>query len=63
MALRWLIQQNHNTNFIGFGAGPAGGEQALPTDNRRIQLMANIVGTLPRGRNTLNPFLCTSVGR
>ncbi|XP_065527270.1 cytohesin-interacting protein isoform X1 [Lathamus discolor] len=50
MALRWLNQQNHNANFIGFSADPAGGEQALPMDNRRIQLLANTVGTLPRGR-------------
>uniref|UniRef100_A0A8V5G1N5 Uncharacterized protein n=1 Tax=Melopsittacus undulatus TaxID=13146 RepID=A0A8V5G1N5_MELUD len=50
MALRWLNQQNDNTNFTGFGADPAGREQALPMDNRRIQLLANIGGTLPRGR-------------
>lgn len=50
MALRWLNQRNHNANFIDFGADPAGGDQALPMDNRRIQLLANIAGTLPRGR-------------
>lgn len=53
MALRRLIQQNHNANFVGFGASPAsaaGGEPALPMDSRRIQHLANTVGTLPRGR-------------
>lgn len=50
MALRRLVQQNHNANLAGFGAGPAGGEQAPLVDNRRIQHLANTVGTLPRGR-------------
>ncbi|KAM9550620.1 cytohesin-interacting protein [Guaruba guarouba] len=62
MALRWLNQQNHNANFIGFSADPAGGEQALPMDNRRIQLLANIVGTLPRGRKQLALARSSSLG-
>ncbi|NXI58528.1 CYTIP protein, partial [Chloroceryle aenea] len=43
MALRRLLQQNHNANFVGE-------ERAVPVDNRRIQHLANTVGTLPRGR-------------
>ncbi|XP_061219779.1 cytohesin-interacting protein [Neopsephotus bourkii] len=62
MALRWLNQQNRNANFIGFGADPAGGEQALPMDNRRIQVLANIVGTLPRGRKQLALARSSSLG-
>ncbi|NWS81415.1 CYTIP protein, partial [Toxostoma redivivum] len=42
MALRRLLQP-----------GPAGGEQALPTDGRRMQHLASTVGTLPRGRRQL----------
>uniref|UniRef100_A0A663LK50 Uncharacterized protein n=1 Tax=Athene cunicularia TaxID=194338 RepID=A0A663LK50_ATHCN len=49
MALRRLLQQNHNANLVGLGAGPAGGDAALPMDSRRIQHLANTVGTLPRG--------------
>ncbi|XP_053803845.1 cytohesin-interacting protein isoform X2 [Vidua chalybeata] len=42
MALRRLLQPS-----------PAGGEQALPTDGRRMQHLASTVGTLPRGRRQL----------
>ncbi|KAM6079273.1 cytohesin-interacting protein [Theristicus caerulescens] len=65
MALRRLIQQNQNANFIGFGASPtcaAGGEQALPMDGRRIQHLANTVGTLPRGRKQLALARSSSLG-
>ncbi|NWX34515.1 CYTIP protein, partial [Notiomystis cincta] len=43
MALRRLLQHN-------LAASPAGGEQALPADGRRMQHLASTVGTLPRGR-------------
>ncbi|NXB24448.1 CYTIP protein, partial [Rhagologus leucostigma] len=43
MALRRLLQHNLN-------AGPAGGEQALPMDGRRMQHLAGTAATLPRGR-------------
>ncbi|XP_009883758.1 PREDICTED: cytohesin-interacting protein [Charadrius vociferus] len=65
MALRRLIQQNHNANFVGFGASPAsaaGGEPALPMDSRRIQHLANTVGTLPRGRKQLALTRSSSLG-
>ncbi|XP_064306983.1 cytohesin-interacting protein [Phalacrocorax carbo] len=65
MALRRLIQQNQNANFVGFGAGPtcaAGGEEALPMDSRRIQHLANTVGTLPRGRKQLALVRSSSLG-
>ncbi|XP_049658964.1 cytohesin-interacting protein [Accipiter gentilis] len=62
MALRRLIQQNHNANFLGFGAGPSEGEQALPMDSRRIQHLANTVGTLPRGRKQLALARSSSLG-
>ncbi|KAJ7418438.1 Cytohesin-interacting protein [Pitangus sulphuratus] len=51
MALRRLLQQNHNASPAG--SGPADGELAMPTDGRRIQLLASTVGTLPRGRKQL----------
>lgn len=62
MALRRLIQQNHNANFSGFGAGPSEGEPALPMDGRRIQLLANTVGTLPRGRKQVRGSSCAPGG-
>lgn len=43
MALRRLLQHDPS-------AGPAGGEQALPMDGRRMQHLASAVATLPRGR-------------
>ncbi|XP_031970142.1 cytohesin-interacting protein isoform X2 [Corvus cornix cornix] len=46
MALRRLLQHN-------LSAGPAGGEQALPMDGRRMQHLASTVATLPRGRKQL----------
>ncbi|NXO30586.1 CYTIP protein, partial [Cisticola juncidis] len=46
MALRRLLQPSP-------GSSPAGGEPALPTDGRRMQLLASTVGTLPRGRRQL----------
>ncbi|KAM6348613.1 cytohesin-interacting protein isoform 1-T1 [Alca torda] len=65
MALRRLIQQNHNANFVGFGADPASaaaGEPAVPMDSRRIQHLANTVGTLPRGRKQLALTRSSSLG-
>ncbi|XP_063198111.1 cytohesin-interacting protein isoform X1 [Chroicocephalus ridibundus] len=62
MALRRLIQQNHNANFVGFGAGAAAGEPAVPMDSRRIQHLANTVGTLPRGRKQLALTRSSSLG-
>ncbi|XP_074729998.1 cytohesin-interacting protein isoform X1 [Strix uralensis] len=62
MALRRLIQQNHNANLVGLGAGPAGGDPALPMDSRRIQHLANTVGTLPRGRKQLALARSSSLG-
>uniref|UniRef100_A0A8C3PPW3 Cytohesin 1 interacting protein n=1 Tax=Calidris pygmaea TaxID=425635 RepID=A0A8C3PPW3_9CHAR len=65
MALRRLVQQNHNANLLGFGPGPAstaGGEPALPMDSRRIQHLANTVGTLPRGRKQLALTRSSSLG-
>ncbi|NXU57940.1 CYTIP protein, partial [Turnix velox] len=47
MALRRLIHHNQNANLLGFSAGPDGVESM---DSRRIQHLANTVGTLPRGR-------------
>ncbi|XP_069717702.1 cytohesin-interacting protein [Phaenicophaeus curvirostris] len=58
MALRRLIQQNQNSSFAGFGDG---GEPALPMD-RRIQHLANTVGTLPRGRKQLALTRSSSLG-
>uniref|UniRef100_A0A8D0KZV1 Uncharacterized protein n=1 Tax=Strix occidentalis caurina TaxID=311401 RepID=A0A8D0KZV1_STROC len=58
MALRRLIQQNHNANLVGLGASPAGGDPALPMDSRRIQHLANTVGTLPRGRKQVWGHSC-----
>ncbi|KAM4776348.1 cytohesin-interacting protein isoform 2-T2 [Cyanocitta cristata] len=46
MALRRLLQHN-------LSAGPAGGEQGLPMDGRRMQHLASTVATLPRGRKQL----------
>ncbi|XP_009990455.1 PREDICTED: cytohesin-interacting protein [Tauraco erythrolophus] len=62
MALRRLIQQNHNANLVGFSAGSAGQEQALPMDTRRIQHLANTVGTLPRGHKQLALTRSSSLG-
>ncbi|XP_067995296.1 cytohesin-interacting protein [Melanerpes formicivorus] len=50
MALRKLLQQNHNANLFAFGTDE---EQAVPMDSRRIQHVVNTVGTLPRGRKQL----------
>ncbi|XP_010135171.1 PREDICTED: cytohesin-interacting protein, partial [Buceros rhinoceros silvestris] len=61
MALRRLIQQNHNANFVGFGAGPAcatGEEPAVPMDSRRMQHLA----TLPRGRKQLDLARSSTLG-
>ncbi|NXI40564.1 CYTIP protein, partial [Galbula dea] len=58
MALRRLLQQNHNANVIGFGAGE---EQAVLMD-RRVQHLASTVGTLPRGRKQLALARPSSLG-
>ncbi|NXC00345.1 CYTIP protein, partial [Orthonyx spaldingii] len=55
MALRRLLQHN-------LDASPAGGEQALPMDGRRMQHLANTVGTLPRGRKQLPLARASSLG-
>ncbi|NWR88949.1 CYTIP protein, partial [Furnarius figulus] len=51
MALRRLLQHNHNANPTGSSC--ADREQELPMDGRRIQHLASTVGTLPRGRKQL----------
>ncbi|XP_034642241.1 cytohesin-interacting protein isoform X2 [Trachemys scripta elegans] len=55
MSLRKLIQQNRNANFVGYCVSPSYTPYLDPMcspqmDNRRIQSLANTVGTLPRGR-------------
>ncbi|XP_048164863.1 cytohesin-interacting protein isoform X2 [Corvus hawaiiensis] len=55
MALRRLLQHN-------LSAGPAGGEQALPMDGRRMQHLASTVATLPRGRKQLALARSSSLG-
>ncbi|NWW01965.1 CYTIP protein, partial [Oreocharis arfaki] len=54
MALRRLLQHN-------LSASPEGGEQALPTDGRRMQHLAGTVATLPRGRKQHPSFTPSSV--
>ncbi|XP_009083344.1 PREDICTED: cytohesin-interacting protein-like, partial [Acanthisitta chloris] len=62
MALRRFLQQNHSASSESPSAGPADGEQALPMDRRRIQHMANTVGTLPRGPKQLALARSSSLG-
>uniref|UniRef100_A0A8C4N0H0 Uncharacterized protein n=1 Tax=Equus asinus asinus TaxID=83772 RepID=A0A8C4N0H0_EQUAS len=56
MSLQRLIQHSSNGNLVDYCAGPA--YSSYPTltgrlqmdDNRRIQMLADTVATLPRGR-------------
>ncbi|NXL73482.1 CYTIP protein, partial [Leptocoma aspasia] len=48
MALRRLLQPSLSSSSTG-------GEQALPTDGRRMQHLASTVGTLPRGHRQQHP--------
>ncbi|NXH23238.1 CYTIP protein, partial [Bucco capensis] len=56
MALRRLIQQNHNANVMGFGE-----KQAVPMD-RRLQQLATTLGTLPRSHKQLALARPSSLG-
>uniref|UniRef100_A0A8B9PQU1 Cytohesin 1 interacting protein n=1 Tax=Apteryx owenii TaxID=8824 RepID=A0A8B9PQU1_APTOW len=67
MSLRRLIQQNHNAGFVGFSVSSAYAPCGDPVcgsqmDNRRIQTLANTVGTFPRGRKQLALARSSSLG-
>ncbi|XP_019778849.1 cytohesin-interacting protein isoform X1 [Delphinus delphis] len=59
MSLQRLMQQSSNGSFVEYCAGPA--YSSYPTltgsfpmdDNRRLQMLADTVATLPRGRKQL----------
>uniref|UniRef100_A0A2K6KNL5 Cytohesin 1 interacting protein n=2 Tax=Rhinopithecus TaxID=542827 RepID=A0A2K6KNL5_RHIBE len=56
MSLQRLLQHSSNGNLADFCAGPAYNSYSTLTgsltmdDNRRIQMLADTVATLPRGR-------------
>ncbi|XP_014932197.1 cytohesin-interacting protein isoform X1 [Acinonyx jubatus] len=56
MSLQRLLQQNSNGNLVDYCAGPSYNSDSTLTgsfrmdDNRRIQMLADTVATLPRGR-------------
>ncbi|CAM4535098.1 cytohesin-interacting protein isoform X1 [Lepidochelys kempii] len=67
MSLRKLIQQNRNANFVGYCVSPSYTPYLDPMcspqmDNRRVQSLANTVGTLPRGRKQLALTRSSSLG-
>ncbi|XP_046515021.1 cytohesin-interacting protein isoform X1 [Equus quagga] len=68
MSLQRLIQHSSNGNLVDYCAGPA--YSSYPTltgrlqmdDNRRIQMLADTVATLPRGRKQLALTRSSSLG-
>ncbi|XP_006125729.1 cytohesin-interacting protein [Pelodiscus sinensis] len=67
MSLKKLIQQNCNANFVGYSVSPSYTPHLEPMcspqmDNRRVQILANTVGTLPRGRKQLALTRSSSFG-
>ncbi|XP_067405524.1 cytohesin-interacting protein [Emydura macquarii macquarii] len=67
MSLRKLIQKNHNANFVDYCVSPSYIPYSEPMcspqmDNRRVQTLANTVGTLPRGRKQLALTRSSSLG-
>nr|XP_025850022.1 cytohesin-interacting protein [Vulpes vulpes] len=67
MSLQRLLQQSSNGNLVDYCAGPAYSSYSpLPAfhmdDNRRIQMLADTVATLPRGRKQLALTRSSSLG-
>ncbi|XP_004629966.1 cytohesin-interacting protein [Octodon degus] len=68
MSLQRLLQQSSNGNLVDYCPGPA--YSSLPSllssltmdDNRRIQVLADTVATLPRGRKQLALTRSSSLG-
>ena len=57
MSLQKLRKQSSNGNFMEYCAGPGhssystlAGSFTVDDDNRRLQMLADTVATLPRGR-------------
>ncbi|GAB5575672.1 cytohesin-interacting protein isoform X1 [Prionailurus iriomotensis] len=63
-----LLQQNSNGNLVDYCAGPSYNPDSTLTgsfrmdDNRRIQMLADTVATLPRGRKQLALTRSSSLG-
>ncbi|XP_027446325.1 cytohesin-interacting protein isoform X2 [Zalophus californianus] len=68
MSLQRLMQQSCNGNLVDYSAGPAYNSYSPLTgsfrmdDNRRIQMLADTVATLPRGRKQLALTRSSSLG-
>ncbi|XP_007940006.1 cytohesin-interacting protein [Orycteropus afer afer] len=68
MSLQKLMQQSSNGNVVDYCAGPAYSSYSTLTgslpmdDNRRIQMLADTVATLPRGRKQLSLTRSSSLG-
>ncbi|XP_003405885.1 cytohesin-interacting protein isoform X2 [Loxodonta africana] len=68
MSLQKLMQQRSNGNVVDYCAGPAYSSYSTLTgslqmdDNRRIQMLADTVATLPRGRKQLALTRSSSLG-
>ncbi|XP_021558591.1 cytohesin-interacting protein isoform X1 [Neomonachus schauinslandi] len=68
MSLQRLMQQSCNGNLVDYCAGPAYNSYSPITgsfrmdDNRRIQMLADTVATLPRGRKQLALTRSSSLG-
>lgn len=64
MSLQRLMQQSSNGNLVDFCAAPEYSSYSTLTDNqmddnRRIQMLADTVATLPRGRKQVRLLFCT----
>ncbi|CAK6448567.1 unnamed protein product [Pipistrellus nathusii] len=68
MSLPRLMHQSSNGNLVDCCAGPACGSYSILTgsfsmdDNRRLQMLADTVATLPRGRKQLALTRSSSLG-
>ncbi|EPY75872.1 cytohesin-interacting protein-like protein [Camelus ferus] len=68
MSLQRLVQQSSNGSFVEYCAGPAYASYSTLTgsfpmdDNRRLQMLADTVATLPRGRKQLALTRSSSLG-
>uniref|UniRef100_A0A8C8ZHQ1 Cytohesin-interacting protein n=1 Tax=Prolemur simus TaxID=1328070 RepID=A0A8C8ZHQ1_PROSS len=68
MSLQRLVQQSSNGNLLDYCAGPAYSSYPSLTgsitmdDNRRLQMLADTVATLPRGRKQLALTRSSSLG-
>lgn len=68
MSLQRLLQQSHNGNLEDYCTGPAYSSYSALAgpltmeDNRRIQVLADTVATLPRGRKQLALTRSSSLG-